>query len=190
MPLMIVGILLFWMAHALKIHAPAKRIALARSMGEGPVKGLTAVALLGAVALMSVGYQQADFSPIWSPPDWMRHVNNLLMLIAIACFTAGGIKSMLADKIRHPQLAGTKIWAFAHLLVNGDLASILLFGSLLAWAVITMIALNKRDGKPPMVAQGTMGRTLAHVVVTLAVFGGVAWLHGYLGVWPFPVSGA
>ncbi|MEM7506863.1 MAG: NnrU family protein [Pseudomonadota bacterium] len=190
MALMIVGILLFWMAHALKIHAPAKRIALARSMGDGPVKGLVAVALLGSVALMSVGYQQADFTSVWSPPDWTRHINNLLMIIAIACFTAGGIKSKLADKIRHPQLAGVKVWAFAHLLVNGDLASIILFGALLAWAVITMIALNKRDGKPPMVRQGTILRTLAHVVVTLLVFGAVAWVHMYLGVSPFPVSSA
>ena len=190
MTLMIVGILLFWVAHGLKIHAPAKRAQLGETMGEGVVKGLVAVALLGSVVLMTVGYQAADFVAIWTPPAFLVHVNNLLMVIAIAFFIAGGFKSKLADMVRHPQLLGVKTWAVAHLLVNGDLASMILFGSLLAWGVVAMIGINKRDGKGPIPQQGTVARTVAHAVVTLVLVAAVGWAHNWLGVWPFAGGGA
>ena len=188
MILMCVGIALFWIAHGLKIHAPAKRRELSASMGEGAVKGLVAVALLGSVVLMTVGYQQAAYIAVWTPQGFLTHINNLLMVIAIALFIAGGFKSKLADAVRHPQLAGVKTWAIAHLLVNGDLASILLFGSMLAWGVVAMIGINKRDGKGPRTAKGTLPRTIAHAVGTVVILIGVSLAHNYFGVWPFAGS--
>ncbi|MEM0922277.1 MAG: NnrU family protein [Pseudomonadota bacterium] len=188
MLLLATGILLFWLAHGLKIHAPRKRAQVSHKMGEGAVKGLVALALLGSVTLIVVGYQEADYIAVWYPPSYLTHVNNLLMVAAVALFIAGGFKSKLADALRHPQLAGVKVWALAHLLVNGDLASILLFGSMLAWAVVAMIGINKRDGKPPLVPQSTRARTLAHGVVSLVMVFAVALAHNYLGVWPFAGS--
>jgi len=186
MTLLVIGLALWWLAHGVKVHAPARRAALAAQYGDGPVKILIGLVILGAVALMVLGYQRADFVNLWFPPGWTVHLNNLLMVIAVAVYSAGAIPGHVRAWVRHPQLAGVKIWAFAHLLVNGDLASVLLFGGLLAWAVVTMIAINKRDGKPATPAPGPLKWDLAHAGLTLAVFAVIAWLHNYLGVWPYP----
>lgn len=190
MAIMILGIALFWIAHGLKIHAPAKRAELAARMGEGPVKGLTTLALVASIVLIVIGYQQAAFINIWFPPAFLTHLNNLLMVIAVTVFIAGSFKGLVADKIRHPQLAGMKIWTVAHLLVNGDLASIILFGSMLAWAVVAMIALNKRDGKPARAPKATLKGNLFHAGATVVVFAVIVTLHGLAGVSPFPGGGA
>ena len=185
MVLLIAGLILFVLAHGLKIYAPDRRAALAQQIGNGPVMGIVALMLLGSVVMMVQGYGAAGYVELWSAPGWTRHLNNLLMLIAVGLFIAGPPKSWLADKIRHPQLAGVKLWAVAHLLVNGDLASVILFGGLLAWAVAAMIGINKRDGKPPLPKRSTATGSIVHAVLTLVVFGGVAWVHMYLGYPPF-----
>ena len=185
MMMLVLGLALFWAAHGLKIHMPAKRAELVAKAGEMPVKGGVAVALLLSVWLMVKGYQSAEFVNLWYPPAWAVHLNNLLMLVAVAFFFAAPPKSWLADKVRHCQLAGVKTWAIAHLLVNGDLASVVLFGGMLAWAVVSLIAINKRDGKPPRAPVGTLQGTVIHAVITLVAFGAMAWVHNYAGVWPF-----
>ena len=186
MTLLILGLALWVLGHGVKIHAPAMRARLSGRFGEGVVKGAFAVVVLGAVALMVLGYQRAAFVNLWFPPGWTVHVNNLLMVIAVAVYSAGAIPGHLRAWVRHPQLIGVKIWALAHLLVNGDLASVVLFGGLLAWAVVALIAINKRDGKPAKPAPGPVKWDLAHAGVTLVVFGAVAWVHNWLGVWPYP----
>ena len=185
MTLLILGLLLWSLAHYFKRLAPGPRAAL----GTGG-KGVVAVALIVALVLMVQGYRAADFIPVWSPPAFMVHVNNTLMLLAFWVYgssAAKGAKAWPAYKIRHPQLTGFKIWTLAHLLVNGDLASVLLFGGLLAWAVGEIILINKSepDWTPPAPA----GRaTYIRVgVITLVLYGVVAGIHNWLGVWPFPV---
>lgn len=184
MVLLIAGLVLFFAVHGLKIHVPGRRVALAQRVGNGPVMGMAALLLLASVAMMVQGYGAADYIELWSAPGWMRHLNNLMMLIAIGLFIAGPPKSWLADKIRHPQLAGVKLWALAHLLVKGDLASTLLFGGLLAWAVIAMIGINLRDGKAPLPRRSTATRSMVHAILTLVVFASVAWVHTHLGYPP------
>ncbi len=185
MGLLIVGLILFWAGHAMPIFFPAKRAELAARFGEGGVKGVTTLVLLIALVMIVTGYQGADFINVWYPPGWLVHVNNLLMVIAVAIFISGSVKGWPADKIRHPQLTGVKIWSVAHLLVNGDLASVLLFGGMLGWAVAVMIALNKRDGKPPLEKRSTPTSVIIHIVATLVVFVIVAGVHAYLGYSPF-----
>jgi uncharacterized membrane protein len=186
MLLLILGLALWFAAHGLKIHAPARRHALAERYGDTSVKGGVALLLLGSVALMVLGYQRADYIAVWTPPGWTVHLNNLLMVLAVAIYIAGGIRGHVRHWIRHPQLTGVKTWAIAHLLVNGDLASMILFGGLLAWGVVALIGINKRDGKGPKPAPGTLTGNLIHVGATVVVFLAIGGVHNYLGVWPFP----
>lgn len=183
---LILGLALWTAAHGVKIHAPERRATLAASWGEAPVKIAAMVGVLASVALMVWGYQSAGWVNLWYPPAWTVHLNNLLMVIALAVYVAGAIPGHVRHWVRHPQLVGVKIWALAHLLVNGDLASVILFGGLLAWAVVALIAINKRDGKPPKPAAGPIWWDGLHLVLAVALLGAVGWVHNYLGVWPYP----
>jgi len=186
MTLLLLGLALWSVVHLLPAAAPARRAAYAARLGAGPYKAAAGVLLVVSVVLMVQGYKAADPVDLWFPPLWTVHLNNLLMLLAFIVFSAGHAKASLRRVIRHPQLAGVKIWALAHLIVNGDLASAVLFGGLLAWAVASMILINKRDGvwlRPP---ECPRSRDVLHVAVSVAVFAAVAGVHNWLGVWPFP----
>ena len=186
MILLILGLLLWWATHLVKVLAPGQRAAAVSRLGEGAWKGLIALLTLGALALMIIGYQRAALIPVWTPPPWLWHVNNLLMALAVFVFIAGSFASPVRRRIRHPQLTGVKIWTVAHLLVNGDLASIVLFGGLLAWAVVAVIGTNRRDGPRGPLPEATSTGLVAHIGVSVIVFAAVVWLHGLLGPWPLP----
>lgn len=185
MALLVAGLLLFVVAHGLKIHAPAARARLVGQIGEMPVKIGMTVALVLSVILMAKGYAMATPTILWTSPAWTVHLNNLLMLIAIGVFIAGKIPSVVRTKIRHPQLTAVKIWSLAHLLVNGDVPSLVLFGGMLAWAVAAMIGVNKRDGKGRKPTEHTLAGSAIHAGATLGVFVAVALAHNWLGVYPF-----
>lgn len=188
MTALILGLVLWTGAHLLGVLAPDRRAALTSKLGKGPAKGLMAVAILGSVVLMVWGYQEAEFIPVWTPPGFLIHLNNLLMILAIFVFIARDIPSPVRRRLRHPQLAGAKIWAVAHLLVNGDLASIVLFGGLLGWAVVAMIGANRRDGPRGELPAAAPNGLIVHLALTAVVFAVITYIHGFLlGVWPFPV---
>ncbi|GHF38176.1 NnrU family protein [Seohaeicola zhoushanensis] len=182
--LLIIGIALWFAAHLFKRLAPARRAAMG-DKGRGPV----ALALLVSLVLIVLGYRWADMVHVWFPPVWLWHVNNLLMLLAVWTFGASEIrggKVWPATRIRHPQLTAVKTWALAHLLVNGDLASILLFGAMLAWAVVEVIVINRAEPAwtPPPKAPARKLVVLA--VITLVVYAVIVGIHLWLGVRPFP----
>jgi uncharacterized membrane protein len=184
MILLILGVLLWTGAHYFKRLMPEAREKLG---ARG--KGLVTAGIVAGIILMIVGYGSADFILIWSPPAFMVHVNNTLMVFAFWTFgsaAAKGAKVWPANKIRHPQLASVMIWAVAHLLVNGDLASIILFGGLLGWAVGSVILINRAE--PNWSAPETAGikTKIRLFVITLIMFSVVAAIHAWLGVWPFP----
>jgi uncharacterized membrane protein len=184
MILLIPGLLLWMAAHFFKRFAPDAR----GRLGD-PGKGLVALLIVGGLVLMILGYRSADFIPVWQPPAFMVHINNLAMLLAFWVYgssAAKGAKAWPANKTRHPQLLAVKIWAAAHLLANGDLASIVLFGGLLAWAVVSVILINRAE--PEWTPPGPAGRAtyIRLTVITAVLFALVAALHSYLGVWPFP----
>jgi uncharacterized membrane protein len=180
MTLIILGLLLWWGAHLFKRLAPARRAAL----GDAG-KGLVAVGVLAGVVLMVIGYRGNTAPDLWYPPGFLTHVNNLLMLLAVYLYAASGMKTAITRAIRHPQLTAVKTWALAHLLVNGDSASIILFGGLLAWAVVEVILINRAEPvwtrNPPAPVGKEIGAVLGAVLVTAAI----GWVHNWLGVWPY-----
>lgn len=180
---MLIGGLVLWSAaHLWKRLARAHR----EKMGDAG-RGIAAVLILASVGLMIFGYRWAEFVTVWSPPGFMIHINNLLMLIAMYVYlSAMAAPGLWIARIKHPQLAGFKIWTLAHLLVNGDLASILLFGGLLAWAVVNLIVINKQSGPWVRPETAPVKSELAMIGVGLIGFAVVAGLHVAAGKWPFP----
>lgn len=180
MTLLTLGVILWAAAHFFKRLAPSVR----GPMGDKG-KGLVAVAIVISLLMMIFGYRGAEFIHVWAPPAWTVHLNNLMMLIAVFVYGMSATKGRLRGKMRHPQLTAVKIWAVAHLLVNGDLASIILFGGMLAWAVVSVILINRSEVwvRP---APGEAKKDILLVVITLVLFGVMTGIHAWLGVSPFP----
>lgn len=177
MLLIILGLALWIGAHFLKRMAPDLRGRLGKA-------GVT-IAILAGVALMVIGYRGADYVELWPKVQALVGINNLLMLLAFYLYAASGMKTAITRKIRHPQLTAVKIWACAHLLVNGDLASVVLFGGLLAWAVTQVIVINRADRNWVRPAPQPMSREVMAVVGAVVVTGIVMAIHNWLGVQPW-----
>lgn len=184
---LLIGLILWSGAHWLRrLNAPL-RARMQDRMGDAS-KGVIAGILVLSIVFMWWGYGRAEFVSLWQPPAFLTHLNNLLMLVAFYVFGASAAKPAkvwLGTKIRHPQLTAVKIWALAHLLVNGDLASLVLFGGLLAWAVISVILINKAEGPWTPPPQAPAKKEIVLVVITLVLFTVVSLIHGWLGPWPF-----
>jgi len=183
MILLILGVALWSLAHYWRRVAPAHRA----KMGDTG-KGLVAMLVVASLLMMIFGYRMADTIVVWSPPAFLTYVNNALMVLALWIYgssAAKGAKAWPAYKTRHPQLLGFKVWAFAHLLVNGDLASLILFGGLLAWAVASVILINKAE--PHWVAPEPAGRKtyIRLAVITAIMLLVITGIHAWLGVNPF-----
>lgn len=186
MLILVLGVALWTVVHLLPAAAPARRAALIAQHGEGRYKGAYTVALVVALVLIWLGWTSASRVDLWFPPAFLTHLNNLLMLVAFVVFGAGAAQSNIARVIRHPQLTAVKTWAVAHLLVNGDLASMILFGGMLAWGVMGVIFANKRDGKPPLPGAQPLVNDAKAVGAGLAGFVLLAAVHQWLfGVYPF-----
>ena len=185
MTILILGLILFLGLHSLRIFAPGWRDGQYARLGEQKWKGLYSLAAIAAFAIMVWGYALArpDAPVLYEPPVWMKHINALLMLVALIAlmasqFPAGKIKAAL----KHPMLVAVKLWAVGHLLSNGDLASILLFGSFLAWAVLDRISVKRRGDMGTTIA-GPVSNDIAPLVIGLVLYGllvwkGHAWLFG------------
>lgn len=181
MILLIPGIALWWLPHLFKRLAPARRAA----MGNGG-KGAVALVLAVSVVLMVIGYHMTETVFVWAPPASMVHVNNLLVLIGIFMMSPAGQKGRILNRVRHPMLIGFALWAFAHLLVNGDLSSIVLFGGLLAWALVEIVIINRAEPAWTPPAPGTLGKDAMFFVASLVLLAAIGWVHGLVGPSPFP----
>lgn len=191
MTILILGLMVFLAVHSIRIFADDWRTAQLRRYGVGPWKlGYSLVSIIG-FGLIVWGFGLARHEPVllWSPPIAMRHVAALLTAIALVLVVAAyvphnGIKA----RWHHPMLLGVKIWALAHLLANGSLADVILFGGFLVWAIVCFIAARKRDRVANThYPAGTAAGTIVTVVAGLVVWALFAfWLHGLLiGVRPF-----
>ncbi|MEM9584569.1 MAG: NnrU family protein [Pseudomonadota bacterium] len=184
---LILGVSGWSAAHWMKRLAPGLRGALTARLGEGS-NGVIAVLLVLSIVAMVLGYQRADFTQVWTPPAFFTHINNLLMLMAFYCFGASARKTdrvWLGTKLRHPQLTGFIIWAIAHLLVNGDVASVILFGGLLLWAALSIRLINRAEGPWTPPPRAPVKSEIVLVVITLVLFSIVAAIHTWLGYSPF-----
>lgn len=180
MTLLVLGVALWWAAHLFKRMAPDARAGL----GDAG-KALIAVALLISIGLMYVGYGQAQGPVWWGRSPALVGINNLLMVLAFYFYAASGSKTWLARKVRHPQLAGFKTWAVAHLLVNGDLRSFVLFGGLLAWAVVSVILINRAQPQWTPPAPRPAYKEFVAIGATVVVVVIVMLIHNWLGVQPW-----
>lgn len=181
MTLLILGVVLWSGAHFFKRLAPGMR---ARMGGAG--KGVAAVLILISVVLMVIGYRGAGVQQLWSLGDWALSVNNLAMVIAVVLMGAGDTQSRVRGWLRHPMLAGMIVWSAAHLLVNGDLASVVLFGGLGIWAVVQMMLINRAEPAAEPFAGASLAGDGKLAVISLVVFAVIAGIHTWLGYWPFP----
>jgi uncharacterized membrane protein len=170
--ILILGLVVFVANHLFVSMRGARAAAIAR-LGEVGYRALFSIVSLIGLALIVWGfadYRAHGWIDVWSPPDFMRHITVGLMLIATILMTAAFIPSHIKAKTKHPLLAAVKTWAFAHLLSNGDLGSILLFGSLLAWAVYARIAAKRRTDFVVPVAPAGWTNDIIVVVLGIVVY--------------------
>lgn len=178
MTTMLAGLAIFFAVHLIPVKQ-ALRTKLMGSMGELVYKGLFALVSLVGFYFIVVGKAQAPFISVWTPPDFFRHITMLLVLLAFLILPAAYIPSNIKVKLKHPMLVAVKLWALGHLLANGDLASILLFGSFLAYSVVDRISVKKR-GLAPVAAKHPFWRDALVVILGFVAYGLVAMKHAYL----------
>ena len=171
MGLLIVGLVLFIGAHLL-VTLRGPRAALIARIGEWPYKAIMGVVSLVGLIVIGFGfgeYRATGWVDIWSPPRWTFYITQVLMWPASICVVAAYSRGNIWRTLKHPMLVGVKTWAVAHLISNGDLGSIVLFGSILAWAVYDRITLKRRTdpGAPPMPVGGKRNDIIALVVGTI-----------------------
>lgn len=191
MSILVAGLLIFLGTHSIRIFAPAWRDARIAELGASAWKAGYSVASLLGFGLLIWGYALARSEPLalWAPPLWTRHLAALLtlpafVLLAAAYVPGTHIKALLG----HPMVLGVKLWAFSHLIANGTLADVLLFGGFLLWAIVDYASLRRRDRAGGISYAATAWSRDAIVLIA----GTVAWavfarfLHGPLiGVQPF-----
>ncbi len=178
---LILGLALWIGAHWFKRLAPG-----ARARMGNPARAVEAVLIAVGLVLIIIGYRGTDYIHVYAPPEWTVHLNNLMMLVAVGLLGSAHSKSRLRGRLRHPMLTAVIVWSVAHLLVNGDLASVILFGTLGLWAVISIAMINRADPAPARWTGGTLAGDIRLAVITLVVFAAITGIHIALGVWPFP----
>ena len=186
MSLLVLGLLLFLGIHSVSIVAPAWRDAQVARLGERAWKGLYAFASLAGLLLLIYGYGMARHAPIvlYTPPPAMRHVALLLMLPVFPLLFAAYLPGRIQRTARHPMLLAVKLWAAAHLLANGTLADVLLFGGFLVWAVADRISVKHRavqhqvPGAPPGALNDLIALAVGLTAYVVFLLWGHAWLIG------------
>jgi uncharacterized membrane protein len=181
---MILGLVAFIGSHVFVTMRP-QRAEVVKRVGEGAYKGLFSLVALVGIVLIGWGfarYRSMGYIDIWSPPPWTRHVTLLLVWPAIVCVVAAYIPGDIKRVLKHPMLVGVKLWAVAHLISNGDLGSIILFVSILAWAVYDRITLKRRSdpGALPIPIGGRRNDFFAVAVGTVVYFALGFWFHPWV----------
>jgi uncharacterized membrane protein len=188
MAMLIVGLLIFLGVHSVAILSPGLRARAVAKLGEGGWKGLYAVVAVVGFVLLVRGFALARAAPVvlYTPPVWMRHVTFLLMLPVFPLILAAYFPGRIKAAMKHPMLAAVKFWALAHLLSNGTLADVLLFGGFLAWAVLDRISLKRRPPQQIRTAPARPFNDVLAVVAGLALYAFfIGWAHLHLfGVSP------
>lgn len=185
---LLLGLVLFFGMHSMSIVALPLRDKLAAKSELG-WKSLYGVISLIGIVLMARGYADLRQVPtlLYVSPSWLRHVAAVLLLPTFVLFLAPYFPGRIKSAVKHPQLVAVKIWALAHLLVNGTLADMLLFGAFLLWAVADRISMKSRIARPIPGAPESRANDVVVVVVGLTLYAvTVFWLHEMLfGVRPF-----
>lgn len=197
MMVLVVGLILFLGVHLVPT-SPELRDGLKERIGEVPYKVIFSLLSLIGFVVIVLGFHKLQLHPgknpvLWDPPTWTRHIAVALMLPAMIFLVASVIPSRIRTAVRHPMLIAIKTWAFAHLIANGDLGALLLFGSFLAFAVYDRISVKKRGAQGPL-GNATPSSPINDVLVVVVgvalyaalLYGGHQWL---IGVSPIPALG-
>jgi uncharacterized membrane protein len=183
MTLLVLGLVLFLGMHAFTMNR-SSRAALIGKLGEGGYKGLyTLVSLIGlGLIIWGFGsYRAAGYIPVWEPPTWLRHLSALLLLPVLPLLFSAYAKGFVKARLKHPMILAVKAWALAHLLANGDLGSILLFGGFLVWAVLAFISMRRRPVDESAVFVPNPGQDAAAILAGIIGWLALSFgLHRYL----------
>lgn len=180
MTLIIIGLALWAAVHFWKRVAPDHRA----TFGDKG-KGIVALGSVAAIVLMVVGYRMADGTFYWGRSGALVGMNNLLMLLAFYLFAASGKGTRVTRFVRHPQLTAVVVWAAAHLLVNGDTPSFVLFGGMAVWALAEMVVITRAQGLRGAYHAPAFKSEIIAVVATCVVTVVVMMIHYTLGVTPW-----
>lgn len=182
---LIAGVVLWSGVHLIPALRTSLKIRLVQKWGENGYKGVFSLLIIIAVVLMIVGWRATYPHPLFTPPYWAGSATTLLMLNAFVLFVAANHPSRLKRIIRHPQLTGMILWSIAHLIANGDVRSLVLFGGLGLWALIEIRVINAREGAwikpeaPPMIIE------FRGLAIGLVLFFAALFMHPYFaGVSP------
>lgn len=190
MLLLVVGLAVFFAIHLVPT-SPELREGLVRRLGANAYKGVFAAVSLAGLVLIVMGYHKLQINPgknviLWDAPAWANHITWLLMLPAMIFLVAAYIPSRIRTALKHPMLAAVKLWALAHIFPNGDLGSLLLFGSFLAYGIYDRISVKKRGAMGPLGnATGGIAGDAAVLILGIALYAfmlhvGHTWLIGVL----------
>lgn len=188
--MLLLGLVLFLGVHSTRIVADGWRTRTIERIGAGPWKGLYSLLSLAGLVLLVGGYALARQQPVvlWTPARGMNHLAALLTLPAFVLLVAAYVpRNAIRARLQHPMVLGVKLWALAHLLANGTLADLLLFGGFLAWAVFSFRSARRRGPVPAAAAPTSGGATGGAVLLGVALWAWFAfWGHAWLiGVRPF-----
>jgi len=189
MVIFLAGLVLFLGVHSISIINDPWRNRMVDKIGEGPWKGLYSLAAIAGFIVMVWGYGLAryDTAILYSPPTWLQHISLLLLLPVFPLLIAAYLPGRIKAAVKHPMLLAVKLWALSHLLANGSVISVILFGSILAWAVVDRISLNHRNQRPIPGIPSTQFNDILAVAAGIGMyFALVLWLHNLLfGVSPY-----
>ncbi|WP_373235571.1 NnrU family protein [Cohaesibacter celericrescens] len=179
MTMLILGVLLWTVAHFFPVFMPNLRAGAISKVGEGPYKGLFTLVIVGALILIVFGWRSVGVgADLYSAP-WTRHATYALVLASIILFGAAKGQSRIRKLVRHPMLTGVAVWAIGHLLVNNDPRSMVLFGGMLLWAVVSIFGINRRDGAYTAPEAWSWARDIRLVMISAVLYVALVFGHPY-----------
>lgn len=183
MALLLTGLVMFLGVHSISIVAPGMRDRWVAALGPGAWRGIYSLISVAGFVMLIYGYGQARLTPVvlYLPPPWMRHVALILMLPVFPLLFATYFPGRISAALKHPMLVAVKVWALAHLLANGMLADVVLFGGFLAWAVADRVSFKRRVQRPIQKAPASRWNDMIAVSGGLGVYAlTLFWLHAWL----------
>ncbi len=188
---LVAGLIVFLGVHAFSMLRGAREYLVAGLGGELAYKGIYALLALVGLVLIVIGfaeYRQGGMVPVWNPPAWGRHIAMLAMLVSFVFLVAAYVPTHIRSALKHPMTIAVILWALSHLLVNGDLGSIALFGSFLVWGIVARITMGRRTrfifAAPPLGPPlGIRNDIIVVAIGVLLYAGALIWLHPlFIGV--------
>ena len=181
------GVVLWSVVHFVPSLALGLKSRLVERLGKGGYRAAFSVVVVISVALMVLGWRSTEPEVVYIPPVWAPSVAGILMVLGFLLFGAAKYRTVIKRYVRHPQLTGVVVWAFAHLLANGDDRSLLLFGGLGLWALVEMPLINAREGEWVKPEAPSLGVEVRGAAISLAILVVAVLLHPYFaGVSPAP----